>query len=145
MRIFARKNRFDQIVGAEGTLKSDINVTPFVDVMLVLLIIFMVSAPLLTTGVSVDLPQGKSSALPESEPLTISVDAGGKIFLRDKEIMREELFNMLKDLADLKDERIYLRADKSLSYSQVVEIMSTLTNAGFTKIALVMDGQVGNQ
>jgi len=120
-------------------LRHEINVTPFVDVMLVLLIIFMVSAPLMTVGVSVDLPKGKAQAMPDTQPITLTLDGQGRLFLRDTEIANETLLSALEAIPEAKTDRIYLRADRSLSYSQVVSLMSAMANAGYTKIALVME------
>ena len=123
-----------------ASLRHEINVTPFVDVMLVLLVIFMVAAPMMSTGVCVDLPQGNSApSLPESQPLTISLDKQGRLFLRDKEVSVEQLMESLKNIANATNERLYLRADKELSYAKVVEIMTVLIGAGYSKIALVTD------
>ena len=118
---------------------SDINVTPMVDVMLVLLVIFMVTAPLLTVGVQVDLPKTKASLIPgEDEPLTISVDAEGTIFLQDTEL---ELAALVPRLAAVTgnnpDVRIFVRGDKSIHYGRVMEVMGTINAAGFRKVALV--------
>ena len=118
---------------------ADINMTPFIDVMLVLLIIFMVAAPLLTTGVPLDLPQtGAQSLNLEKQPLVVSIKADGKVFLMETEITLEELVPKLQ--AVLKtgpDERIYLRGDKSIAYGRVAEVMAALTTAGYRKVALV--------
>lgn len=118
---------------------ADINMTPFIDVMLVLLIIFMVAAPLLTTGVPLDLPQtGAQSLNLEKQPLVVSIKADGKVFLMETEITLEELVPKLQ--AVLKtgpDERIYLRGDKSIAYGRVAEVMAVLTTAGYRKVALV--------
>jgi biopolymer transport protein TolR len=120
---------------------SEINVTPFVDVMLVLLIIFMVSAPLLTVGVPLDLP--KSAAKPlegDIEPLTISIDAEGKIYLQETEIGLDTLIERLTAIAGEKggtEERILLRGDASSNYGTIMRVMGRLNKSGFNKIALV--------
>ena len=118
---------------------SEINVTPMVDVMLVLLIIFMVTAPLLTVGVQVDLPKTKASLIPGAdEPLTISVNAEGTIFLQETEL---ELAALAPRLAAITgnnpDVRIFVRGDKAISYGRVMEVMGTINAAGFRKVALV--------
>ena len=118
---------------------SEINVTPMVDVMLVLLVIFMVTAPLLTVGVQVDLPKTKASFIPGAdEPLTISVNAEGTIFLQKTEL---ELAALAPRLAAITgnnpDVRIFVRGDKAISYGRVMEVMGTINAAGFRKVALV--------
>jgi len=120
---------------------SEINVTPLVDVMLVLLIIFMVTAPLMTSGVPVDLP--KTAAQPlnsDSEPLTVTVNAEGKIYLQDQEIELEGLVTKLQAVAQNNAERrIFVRGDKGITYGRVMEVMGTITRGGFTKVALLAD------
>ena len=120
---------------------SDINVTPFVDVMLVLLIIFMVTAPLMTVGVPVDLPKTKASTLNEKdEPLTISLTVDHKIFIQETEIPFESFIPKLKAITAAKpDTRIYVRGDQKLNYGRVMEIMGALTSAGFSKVALMAE------
>ena len=118
---------------------SEINVTPLVDVMLVLLIIFMITAPLLTTGVSVDLPTTKSGAISgKDEPLTITINKNREIFIGDNVVKAETLIIKLDAIAGLKKQsRIFIRADTELSYGEVMELMSLITNAGFNKVALI--------
>jgi biopolymer transport protein TolR len=120
---------------------ADINVTPFVDVMLVLLIVFMVTAPLLTVGVPVDLP--KTSAQPLSqdrEPLSISIRHNGQIYLQNTQIDEDSLVPRLKAIASNGyDQRIFVRADQSIEYGRVMTIMGQLNAAGFTHIGLVTD------
>jgi biopolymer transport protein TolR len=120
---------------------SDINVTPMVDVMLVLLIIFMVTAPLLTVGVPVDLP--KTDAAPitgQDEPLVVSVNSQGQIFLQETEIELPNLVARLQAITSNKpDTRIFVRGDKSVNYGRVVEVMGTLSSAGFSKVALLAE------
>ena len=120
---------------------AEINVTPLVDVMLVLLIVFMVAAPLMTSGVNVDLP--KTSAAPlsqDSEPLTVSVNAEGKIFLQETEAPLPELVTKLQAISQNKpDRRIFVRGDKGLAYGRIMEVMSTITQGGFTKVALLAE------
>lgn len=120
---------------------SEINVTPFVDVMLVLLIIFMVAAPLLTSGVPVDLP--KTSAKPlnvDTKPITISVDGEGRLFLQEDEIAEADLVTKLSALADAGagfEERILVRGDRASNYGTVLKVMGTISSAGYKKIGLV--------
>jgi biopolymer transport protein TolR len=120
---------------------AEINVTPRVDVMLVLLIIFMVTAPLMTSGVPVDLP--KTTAQPinsDSEPLTVSIDAQGAIFLQDEKIELPELVSKLQAIAQNNaDRRIFVRGDKDLAYGRIMEVMGTITQGGFTKVALLAE------
>lgn len=120
-------------------LMSEINVTPFVDVMLVLLIIFMVAAPLLTVGVPIDLPESKAKQLnSETQPITISVRAQGQIFLQETEIPVNELIPKLQAIAkNGYDERLYVRGDKETDYGTVMRIMGALNQAGYKKIGLV--------
>src|SRR6201991_1381084 len=120
---------------------AEINVTPMVDVMLVLLIIFMVTAPLMTSGVSVDLP--KTSAQPlnsDSEPLTVSIKADGTIFLQDQSIDLGDLVGKLQAIAQNNpDRRIFVRGDKDLAYGRIMEVMGTITQGGFNKVALLAE------
>ncbi len=120
---------------------SEINVTPFVDVMLVLLIVFMVTAPLLTVGVPVDLPKVKAKSIAESEePLVITVNAEGAVFIQDTEVAIENLVPRLKAITENKaDTRIYLRGDKDINYGRVMEVMGTVNVAGFTRVALIAE------
>ena len=120
---------------------AEINVTPMVDVMLVLLVIFMVTAPLLTSGVPVDLP--KVSAKPinsDSEPLTVSVNAEGKIYLQDQVLELPDLVAKLKALSkDHAERRIFVRGDKTVAYGTILQVMGTITEGGFTKVALLAE------
>ena len=120
---------------------SEINVTPFVDVMLVLLIVFMVTAPLLTVGVPVDLPETKADAISDPvEPLVVSVDREGRIFLQDTEVEPAALVPRLRAITENKpDTRIYVRGDKAIDYGRVMEVMGLINAAGFTKVALVAE------
>ena len=123
---------------------SEINVTPMVDVMLVLLIIFMVSAPLLTVGVPIDLPQTRASSLDQAdkEPLAVSVNTKGQIFLQNSEIPLEELVPKLQAIAQARggsDERIYVRGDRTVDYGTVMRVMGRLSAAGFRRVALVTE------
>jgi len=117
---------------------SEINVTPFVDVMLVLLIVFMVSAPLLTAGVPVDLPQAQAKPLTiDKPPVTVTVKEG-KVFVQDNEVPIDDLVAKLTAAAkDGLDERIYVRGDRAASYGEIMKVMGTISGAGFTHIGLV--------
>jgi biopolymer transport protein TolR len=120
---------------------AEINVTPLVDVMLVLLIIFMVTAPLLTSGVNVDLPKASASPLnQDSQPLTVTVNAQGNIFLQDSQVELPELVTKLQAIAQGNaDRRIFVRGDKDLSYGRIMQVMATITQGGFTKVALLAE------
>ena len=120
---------------------ADINMTPFIDVMLVLLIIFMVAAPLLTNGVTVDLPKAAAGALNvDQKPIALSIDDKGQLFLMDQPVGDAEVIDRLKGLAtDGADTRIYLRAAKTVAYGRVAEIMGEVTSAGYKKVALVTE------
>ena len=121
------------------SLMSEINVTPFVDVMLVLLVVFMITAPLLTVGVPVDLPEGEVPEIRgEDEPLAVTIDAKGKIYLQDTEITLDELAPRLSAVTSQKAEtRIFVRGDKSIDYGRVMQVMGTLNEAGFNRVALI--------
>lgn len=127
---------------------AEINVTPMVDVMLVLLIIFMISAPLLTVGVPLDLPQTQAKSLEaDKTPLQLSVDIKGKIFINDTEVAMSELIPKLKAITDARggmDERIYMRADKKADYGTVAKVMGQLSGAGFKRLALVTEVEQGS-
>jgi biopolymer transport protein TolR len=118
---------------------SDINMTPFIDVMLVLLIIFMVAAPMLTTGVQLDLPQTGAAALNvEKQPLVVSIKADGKIYLMETETSLPDLIPKLQAVAKTgPEERIFVRGDKTIAYGKVAEVMAALSSAGYKKVALV--------
>jgi biopolymer transport protein TolR len=118
-----------------------INVTPFVDVMLVLLIVFMITAPLLTVGVTVDLPQTRSSPLPgQDEPLSVSVDRDGQVFLQDSVLAVEELGPRLVAITERNpDARIFVRGDRVIDYGRVMEVVGAIHAAGFRKVALVTE------
>lgn len=120
---------------------AEINVTPLVDVMLVLLIIFMVTAPLMTSGVSVDLPKTNAQPLnSDSEPLTVSIKADGAIFLQEQPVDVSELVAKLQAVAkNNADRRIFVRGDKDLAYGRIMEVMGTITQGGFTKVALLAE------
>ena len=120
---------------------SEINVTPFVDVMLVLLIVFMVTAPLLTVGVPVDLPKTHAQALGQDrEPLTVSLRRDGRIYLQNTQVPEDNLVAKLTAIsANGYDQRIFVRADKSVNYGGVATVLGLLSEAGFTHIGLVTD------
>jgi len=122
---------------------SEINVTPMVDVMLVLLIVFMVTAPLLTVGVQIDLPKTKAKILQgQDEPLAITIDVQGQVFLQDTEIDIEGLVPRLRAITDNNpDVRIFVRGDASVNYGRVMEVMGTVNAAGYKKVALVTQQQ----
>jgi len=128
---------------AGHAVMSSINVTPMVDVMLVLLIVFMVSAPLLTVGVPVDLPQTQAKSLDQDkEPLALSVNGEGKVFLQNTEISLDDLVPKLKAITDARggfDERIYVRGDRKVDYGTVMRVMGRLSAAGFRRVALVTE------
>ncbi len=124
---------------------ADINVTPFVDVMLVLLIVFMVAAPLLTAGVPVDLPQSKAKTLKEEDnkPLEISVTEKGEIFMGETKVDKEKLVALLGAMTNSDpDRRVYIRGDKNLNYGDVMEIIGAINGAGFRKVALVSESSI---
>jgi biopolymer transport protein TolR len=143
--------------GSEGVLSrrrhrrkpvmAEINVTPMVDVMLVLLIIFMVSAPLLTVGVQIDLPQTQAKSLDQDkEPLTVTVNTKGEVYLMNSEIKVEDLVPKLKAITDARggtDERIYVRGDRNVNYGTVMRVMGRLSAAGYRRVALVTEVEQG--
>ncbi|HVQ07716.1 MAG TPA: ExbD/TolR family protein [Allosphingosinicella sp.] len=127
------------------TPMAEINVTPMVDVMLVLLIIFMVTAPLLASGVQVDVPESKAAALEQSgAPLALSIDAQGRIFLDDRPVAPGALGALLRQRAAASREqggpRVFLRADRSLDYGRVMTVMGEINRAGLRRVALVSTG-----
>ena len=121
------------------TQMSEINVTPFVDVMLVLLIVFMVTAPLLTVGIPVDLPNVKANALTDQkDPLEITVKLDGTVYLSESEVKVENIVSRLNAITDQNTEaRIYLRGDRVVAYGRIMEIMAIINSAGYKKVALV--------
>jgi biopolymer transport protein TolR len=120
---------------------ADINMTPFIDVMLVLLIIFMVAAPLLTTGVTVDLPRASATALSvDRKPIAVSLNEQGQLYVMDEPIADADLVAKLQAASQSDvDQRIYLRASKAVPYGRVAEIMAAVTTAGYKKVALVTE------
>jgi biopolymer transport protein TolR len=133
--------------GRRRAVMAEINVTPMVDVMLVLLIIFMVSAPLLTVGVPLDLPQTQAKSLDQDKnPLTLSVNLKGQVFLNDTEIALNDLVPKLKAITEARaglDERIFVRGDKKVDYGTVMKVMGRLSAAGFRRVALVTEVDQG--
>jgi biopolymer transport protein TolR len=132
------------------TVMSDINVTPFVDVMLVLLIVFMVSAPLLTVGVPLDLPQSQAKSLDQDrEPLTISVNVKGEVYLQNSEVKLDDLVAKLKAITDARggglDERVYVRGDKKVDYGTMMRVMGRLSAAGYHRVAMVTEVEQGGR
>jgi biopolymer transport protein TolR len=125
---------------------ADINVTPLVDVMLVLLVVFMVTAPLLTVGVPVDLPQTKAQQLNEpKEPLVISINAEGKTYLQNSEIAADQIVPRLQAITNNNPgATIYVRGDRNVNYGRVLEIMGLVSAAGFNKVSLVAEQPKGN-
>ncbi|MEP5152363.1 protein TolR [Planktotalea sp.] len=128
--------------GGRARPMAEINVTPFVDVMLVLLIIFMVAAPLMTVGVPVELPKTAAGALPSEaeEPLTVTIAADGRVLIQTTETDMSELVTRMQAIAAERDStRVYLRADGAVAYEQVVQVMGALNAGGFSDIGLVTD------
>lgn len=134
-----------QIGGRRGRRRvrptAEINMTSLIDVMLVLLIVFMIAAPMLTSGVAVDLPQAESSPLPgQDEPLSVTVDGSGKIWLQDSEIALDQLGARLQAIVGRKpDARIFVRGDRSIDYGTMMGVVSTINRAGFAKVALLTE------
>ena len=141
-RMGGRRNGKGRRRGRGGAM-SEINVTPFVDVMLVLLIVFMVAAPLLTVGVPVNLPKTDANPLPteQREPVTVNVDVDGTIFLQGDPVTQSELRERLSAIASERgaDERVFVRADQAVDYGNVMQVMGLLNSADFRNIGLVTD------
>jgi len=132
---------------AHGVM-AEINVTPFVDVMLVLLVIFMVTAPLLTAGVQIDLPKADAQAIGQQDnaPLEITLDRQGTMFVGETKVTVDRLTVMLQSIAaETTERRIYIRADQALDYGKVMQVMGLVSSLGFTKIALVTDPTSGKK
>jgi len=125
---------------------SEINVTPMVDVMLVLLVVFMISAPLMTVGVPVDLPKTNASQMVgQDEPLVVSVNAKGEVFLQETKVGLEQLVPRLEAITqNKKDTRIFVRGDAAIAYGKVMEVMGTVNQAGFSRVALLTQLPKGN-
>jgi biopolymer transport protein TolR len=125
-----------------GRPMSEINVTPFVDVMLVLLVVFMVAAPLLTAGVPVDLPKSNAAALDtqDQQPIEVSIKGNGEIYVGETQVTFQRLMTVLAGATNNDPEkRIYIRADTKLAYGQVMNVMGALNKAGYRKVALITD------
>lgn len=124
---------------------AEINVTPFVDVMLVLLVIFMITAPLMTAGVEVDLPKVEAAtSTGQDEPLVVTISAAGKIFLQETDVELDSLVPRLRAISGNKpDTRIFIRGDRKVDYGRMMEVMSTVSLAGFNKVALVTETPTG--
>lgn len=133
--------RFNKRTGGVYQPMAEINVTPFVDVMLVLLIVFMVTAPLLTVGVSIDLPETRAQQLQgDKDPLAISIKEDGSVYLQSTEIAIDELVAKLLAIAENGyQERIFVRGDKNVNYGYVMRVMGTINDAGFRRVALVTE------
>jgi len=128
--------------GAGYRPMAEINVTPMVDVMLVLLIIFMVAAPLLTQGVPIDLPDSKAKAISDEDnkPLEVSISKDGRIFVGETEVDEERIVTILTSMTeDNPDRRIYIRGDKGIDYGKVMSVLGTINGAGFNKVALISE------
>ena len=136
-----RGNRGHRRRGRRTGLISEINVTPFVDVMLVLLIIFMVAAPLLTVGVPVDLPETEASPMnSETQPLVVTVDGSGRIFIQEQEISFDDMVAKLRQIKGTgTDARIYVRGDRAIDYGTVMRVMARIQAGGFDNVGLVTD------
>ena len=136
--------------GRRRAVMSEINVTPFVDVMLVLLIVFMVSAPLLTVGVPIDLPQSQAKALEQNnEPLTVSVKVDGRVYLQNDEIKLDDLVSKLSAIITARggnpNELIYVRGDRKVDYGTMMRVMGRISGAGYHRVALVTEVEQGAQ
>jgi len=120
---------------------SEINVTPFVDVMLVLLVVFMVTAPMMTVAVPIDLPKTQARTVSQDkEPLVVSIDSNGRVYVQDKALRSEDLIPKLKAITGSNPEaRIFVRGDRSIAYGRIMEVMGAISSAGFTKVALVAE------
>jgi TolR protein len=125
-----------------STPVSDMNVTPLVDVMLVLLIVFMVAAPLMATGIPIDLPKAQTKPLNEQKPpIVVSLDADGRLFVDKSEVATDEIISVLAQNAEAKDRRIHVRADQTLTYGRIIEVMGLINSGGYTKVALVSESR----
>lgn len=134
----------DSLVDDDMELIAEINVTPFVDVMLVLLIVFMVTAPMLTAGVSVDLPDTEAAALSQSDdvPVELAIDRSGNIYIGETQVTREKMMAALDQATNAKkDSKIYIRADEVIDYGAVMDILGSVNKAGYTKVALLSNAK----
>jgi biopolymer transport protein TolR len=126
--------------GSRSKLMSEINVTPFVDVVLVLLIVFMVAAPMMTVGVAIDLPQTQASELETPRtPITVSVTPDGAVFLDDQAVALDGLVAAVNELAESTQDRIYVRGDATANYGAVMQVMGALSGAGYSRIGLITE------
>ena len=140
MRISRRQQRRNRNQ-SRGGLLAEINVVPYIDVMLVLLVIFMVTAPLLTVGVPVDLPESKAKSLPDDlEPLELTINKEGQVFIQESLTELDKLVPRLLAIAKNRlDTRIYIRGDRKIDYGKVMQVMGLLSQAGFNKVALIAE------
>jgi biopolymer transport protein TolR len=127
--------------GKRGGAINEINMTPFIDVVLVLLIIFMVAAPLMTVGVPLDLPQTRAAQLNmDQKPITLSIRSSGQVFLEESELKDDDIIPRLNSTAKQGiDERVYVRGDKKVDYGRVAQVMAIVTGGGFKRVALVTE------
>ena len=135
------KNRLKYNLGKQRKIMSEINVTPFVDVMLVLLIIFMITAPLMKTGIEIELPEVNTPNIPESdEPLIVSINKDKEIFLSEKQIRIENLQSKLKAIRDANPKvKVFIKADKVVSYQSLMEVMKQIIDSNITNVSLITD------
>jgi biopolymer transport protein TolR len=138
---FREGNKHRKSHRLDSKLKSEINITPLVDVMLVLLIVFMIAAPLLSVGVPVNLPKTEAKSLSsQKDPLTVTIDSNGKVFIQEKEIAFDQLATKLNAISENGyKEKIYIRGDRSADYGKILKVMARINTAGFENIGLVTD------
>lgn len=141
MTNFREGNKYRKSHRLNSRLKSEINITPLVDVMLVLLIVFMIAAPLLSVGVPVNLPKTEAKSLSsQKDPLTVTIDSNGKVFIQEKEIAFDQLATKLNAISENGyKEKIYIRGDRSADYGKILKVMAQINTAGFENIGLVTD------
>ena len=141
MTNFRERNKYRKSHRLNSRLKSEINITPLVDVMLVLLIVFMIAAPLLSVGVPVNLPKTEAKSLSsQKDPLTVTIDSNGKVFIQEKEIAFDQLATKLNAISENGyKEKIYIRGDRSADYGKILKVMARINTAGFENIGLVTD------
>ena len=141
MTNFREGNKHRKSHRLDSKLKSEINITPLVDVMLVLLIVFMIAAPLLSVGVPVNLPKTEAKSLSsQKDPLTVTIDSNGKVFIQEKEIAFDQLATKLNAISENGyKEKIYIRGDRSADYGKILKVMAQINTAGFENIGLVTD------
>ncbi|KJR43997.1 Biopolymer transport, TolR [Candidatus Magnetoovum chiemensis] len=131
-------------VSKEKSTMSEINVTPFVDVMLVLLIIFMVTAPMMKQGLDIDLPKTKGDALERQERYTITINKGGELFLNTKEVTKEELVSKMASISKINPD-VYIEADKDVPYGTAIDVMSEIKASGIEKIGIITEPKTSNE